>query len=122
MVGAGIIWLTSSEITNAKKYQQLTVNTRDFQKDVAEIPISQIPIVDKDTAIRLGDRKLGEVVELTSQFEVSPLYSQINMNNAPTRVSPLVYADPIKWLTNQSEGILTTSKLIWLPRIPNWSN
>ena len=106
LVGAGIIWLTSSEITNAKKYQQqLTVNTRDFQEDVAEIPISQIPIVDKDTAVRLGDRKLGEVVELTSQFEVSPLYSQINMNNAPTRVSPLVYADPIKWLTNQSEGI-----------------
>lgn len=106
ILAALAIWLSSSEITNAKRYQQqLEVVDGDFQEDIAELPLSQIPIVDKDTAIRLGDRKLGEVVELTSQFEVSSLYSQINFNDAPTRVSPLVYADPIKWLTNQSQGI-----------------
>lgn len=101
-----VIWLSSSELFNAKKYQQqLPVHTASFQDDIAEMPISQIPIVDKDVAQRLGNRKLGEVVELTSQFEVSTMYSQINYKNVPTRVSPLQYADLIKWFTNQSEGI-----------------
>lgn len=101
-----VIWLSSSELFNAKKYQQqLPVSTASFQDDIAELPISQIPIVDKDVAQRLGNRKLGEVVELTSQFEVSTMYSQINYKNVPTRVSPLQYADLIKWFTNQSEGI-----------------
>ena len=32
-------------------------------------------------------------------------YTQINYNNVPVRVTPLVYASPIKWLTNQRNGI-----------------
>ena len=36
---------------------------------------------------------------------MSSLYSQINYKGRPVRVTPLVYASPIKWLTNQKEGI-----------------
>ena len=78
---------------------------RDFNEDVAEISLSQIPVVDRDTATRLGSRKIGEVVELVSQFNVSDFYTQINYKSTPTRVSPLDYADIIKWISNRSEGI-----------------
>ena len=48
---------------------------------------------------------MGSMVDLVSQFEVSPLYSQINYQGKPMRVTPLVYASPIKWLTNNFEGV-----------------
>lgn len=100
------IWVSSSEIFHATAYHnQLQVEEGNFQQDIAEIPFSQIPVVDKDTAKKLGDRKLGEVVSLVSQFDISDIYTQINYNNTPTRVSPLVYNDIIKWFTNQAQGI-----------------
>lgn len=106
IIAVGAIFVTSSQFFNASKYQKmLTVNESSFSEDIAEIPLSQIPVVDRDSAARLGSRKIGEVVELVSQFDVSNYYTQINYNNKPTRVSPLQYADFIKWFTNKSEGI-----------------
>jgi len=103
---AGTIFATSSQFFNASKYQKmLTVKESNFNEDIAEIPLSQIPVVDRDSAERLGSRKIGEVVELVSQFDVSGYYTQINYQNKPTRVSPLQYADIVKWFTNRSEGI-----------------
>lgn len=98
--------LMSSPIVNAKKYQQLlTVQDRDFTTDISEVDYNTIPILDKDSAALLGNRKMGSMVDMVSQFEVSGDYSQINYNNKPVRVTPLTYASPIKWLTNQSKGI-----------------
>ena len=71
-----------------------------------------IPILDKDSAALLGDRKMGSMVDMVSQFEVANDYSQINVNNKPVRVSPLVYASPIKWLTNQKSGIPAYIKIV----------
>lgn len=98
--------LLSSPIINAKKYQKLlTVENGDFAKDIKELSFDQIPILDKDSAKLLGDRKMGSMVDMVSQFEVDELYSQINYKDKPVRVSPLRYASIIKWFTNQSEGI-----------------
>ena len=99
-------FFTSAAIFRSRSYQQmLTVTESDFSKDIAEMPISQIPVVDRDTAERLGSRKIGEVVELVSQFNVSSYYSQINFNDKPVRVSPLEYAGFLKWISNKDEGI-----------------
>ena len=98
--------LLSSPIINAKKYQQLmSVETREFTKDIEELSFDQIPLLDKDSAELLGDRKMGSMVDMVSQFEVDSLYSQINYQDRPVRVSPLRYASLIKWFTNQGEGI-----------------
>ena len=102
----GVGTLLSSPIVNAKKYQQLvTPEERDFAEDIKEISYDQIPLLDKDSAELLGNRKMGSMVDMVSQFEVSSLYSQINYQGQPYRVTPLVYASGIKWLTNQKEGI-----------------
>ena len=106
----GIIYLAgtllSSPIINAKKYQQLmTVEEGEFTEDVEELSFDKIPLLDRDTAMILGDRKMGSMVDMVSQFEVDDIYTQINYKDNPVRVSPLKYASVIKWFTNQSEGI-----------------
>lgn len=98
--------LLSSPIINAKKYQKLlNVETGKFTTDVEELSFDQIPLLDKDSATILGNRKMGSMVDMVSQFEVDDLYSQINYKDQPVRVSPLRYASLIKWFTNQKEGI-----------------
>ena len=98
--------LLSSPIVNAGKYQKLmTVENGEFSKDIEELSFDQIPLLDKDSAEILGNRKMGSMVDMVSQFEVDELYSQINYQDRPVRVSPLKYADLIKWFTNRKEGI-----------------
>ncbi len=111
IIGAAIIVfavgsLLSSEIINAKQYQQLmSVETGEFTEEIEAADFSRIPLLDKASATLLGNRKMGTMVDMVSQFEVSDIYTQINYNGRPVRVSPLVYASPIKWFTNQAEGI-----------------
>ena len=91
---------------NAAKYATvLETTTEDFASDIPEVDYSQIPVIDRDSAILLGDREMGSIPEYVSQFEISTLYSQINYKDAPVRVSPLVYADLFKWFTNREQGI-----------------
>lgn len=98
--------ILSSPIVNAAKYQKLlTVEESDFVKDIKEVDFKTIPLLDKSSAELLGNRKMGSMVDMVSQFEVSTEYTQINYQNTPVRVAPLVYASPIKWLTNQKQGI-----------------
>lgn len=98
--------ILSSPIVNAKKYQALlTIQEREFTQDIKEVDYHTIPLLDKESAALLGNRKLGSLVDMVSQFEVASDYTQVNYRGVPVRVTPLVYASPIKWLTNQSEGI-----------------
>ena len=107
VIGAVAIFLIgsllSSEIINASKYQSLlTVETRNFKEDIKEVSYNQIPILDKESAATIGNRVMGTMVDIVSQFEISDMYAQINYKNKPVRVSPLKYGSLIKWFTNQS--------------------
>ena len=98
--------LLSSPFFNAAKYQSLlTIEEREFTDDIKEVDYKTIPLLDKDSASLLGNRKMGSMVDMVSQFEVTGDYTQINYQGKPVRVTPLTYASPIKWLTNQSNGI-----------------
>ena len=98
--------ILSSPIVNAKKYQNLLkVEESEFTKDIEELSYNQIPLLDKESATLLGNRKMGSMVDMVSQFEVDELYTQSNYQDKPVRVSPLRYANLIKWFTNRSEGI-----------------
>lgn len=105
----GIGQVISHQFFHAGAYQQLmTVENREFSEDITQISMNDVPIVDRDSAVRLGNRKIGELVNLISQFEVdeySYSYTQINYQDVPTRVAPLRYGNIIKWFNNQSEGI-----------------
>ena len=116
--------LLGVKLFNASRYRDLiTVSEGDFSTDVAELSMSQIPVVDRETASRLGSKKLGEMTDLVSQFEIQENYTQINYKGTPYRVTPLSYADPVKWLYNMSTGLPAyiavnmvdqTTDLVWL--------
>lgn len=99
---------------NAAKYATV-LNTVDHDfasdiqevnySDIQEVNYSEIPVIDRDSAILLGNREMGSIPEYVSQFEISSLYSQINYQGTPVRVSPLGYADLFKWFTNRGTGI-----------------
>lgn len=96
----------SSPVINAKKYRDLMpVEEGNFAQDIKQVDYNTIPLLDKSSASLLGDRKMGSMVDMVSQFEVGSDYTQINYNGKPVRVTPLVYANTIKWFTNMKNGI-----------------
>ncbi len=103
---AGALMSLSIFPGNAEKYANvLAVEDSTFTEDIQEVNYSEIPVIDQDSAIRLGNTQLGSIPEYVSQFEISNLYSQINYNGSPVRVSPLNYADLFKWFTNRDAGL-----------------
>lgn len=91
---------------NAGKYAQVLQTTEyDFASDIPEVDYSQIPVIDYASAQVLGNRAMGSIPDYVSQFEISDLYTQINYQDQPVRVSPLGYADFFKWITNRTPGI-----------------
>ena len=102
VVGSVLGW----QVIRANDYRDLlTVEDGDFAAEVEEISYSQIPMVDKNSAVKLGNRKLGELADMVSQFEVIENYTQINYEGRPVRVTSLRYGDWIKWFTNRAEGL-----------------
>ena len=109
VLAVGVVGLLLSQSFfpgNAEKYSSiLQTQNLNFTQDIQQVNYSEIPVIDRDTAIILGDKKMGTIPEYVSQFEVSSLYSQINYQGSPVRVSPLGYADLFKWFTNREQGI-----------------
>ena len=102
IVGSIIGW----KLIRAADYRDLlTVETGAFASEVEEISFDQIPMLDRDSASKLGNRKLGELADMVSQFEVDDDYTQINYKDRPVRVTALRYGDWIKWLNNRSNGL-----------------
>jgi hypothetical protein len=91
---------------NAERYASvLKTEPSDFVSDIKQVNYEEIPVIDRSSAILLGNRVMGAIPEFVSQFETSPLYSQINYQGHPVRVSPLLYADFFKWITNNANGL-----------------
>lgn len=76
-----------------------------FNEHVKEVDFSHVPLLDKDSTSKIGDRVMGEMTDLVSQFYVSDLYTQINYNNKIIRVTPLEYDGIIKYFTNRKNGV-----------------
>lgn len=101
-IGAISSWV----VLRAGAYSKLLpIESGDFTAEVEEISYDQIPMLDADSASRLGSRKLGELADMVSQFEILPSYTQINYQGRPVRVTSLAYGDLIKWFTNRSDGL-----------------
>lgn len=105
-----VIWIFVSPIVfspvfNAQSYaNRIEIENVDFST-VNEVDFTKTPIIDRESTIVLGDRVMGEMPELVSQFEVSTEYTQISYKDSVYRVTPLEYADFIKYFGNRNEGI-----------------
>lgn len=93
-------------ISSGKYASTLKVEESTFEQELSESSqITDIALMDSDSAAILGNRTMGSLTELVSQFEVSETYSQIDFNGAPAKVAPLEYAGFFKWLGNKDDGI-----------------
>ena len=103
-----LLWnfIESPLFMSSKYASRIDINTEtDFNKDIKEVDFTKLPLLDKTSSQRLGDRVMGQMSDLVSQYNVSNIYTQINYNERIIRVTPLEYASPIKWLTNRKDGI-----------------
>ena len=107
VIVVGIIGaIVSMPIFRAGAYRELlTVENGDFATDIAQISFDKIPTLDEASANYLGDRQMGTLSDMVSQFEYSNDSTQINYQGRPVRVAPIDYADIIKWFTNRAQGL-----------------
>ncbi len=103
LIGAGII---GSTMFNATSYAKiLKVDDSDFTADLSEsVETDSIALMDTASARMLGDREIGALSDVVSQFDVSNDYIQIDYNGKPVKVSALEYAGFFKWMNNK-EGV-----------------
>lgn len=99
--------IIGATVFNAKGYADIIeVKDGDFQKDIAEsVGTDSIALMDTASAQMLGDREIGALSDVVSQYDVSRDYSQIDYNGKPIKVAPLNYAGFFKWLNNKGRGI-----------------
>ncbi len=101
-----LIDFIASPLFNSKKYyERIDVTEGDFNTDVAVVDFNKLALLDKDSSLKLGDRVMGQMTDLVSQFDVSDLYTQINYNDSIVRVTPLEYSGLIKYFTNKKSGV-----------------
>ena len=107
LVVVGVVGqLVSLPIFRAQAYRELlTVNSGEFSQDISQISFDEIPTLDRTSAEYLGDRQMGTLSDMVSQFEYGGDSTQINYQGRPVRVAPVAYADLFKWLTNRGEGL-----------------
>ncbi len=101
-----VVNFVASPLFNSRKYyERITIADGDFNKDVAVVDFNKLALLDKDSSLKLGDRVMGQMTDLVSQFDVSDLYTQINYNDTIVRVTPLEYSGLIKYFTNKKAGV-----------------
>ena len=97
----------SSTFFFARKYASvIEVNESVFKDDMPETTeITNIALMDSASATMLGNRELGALSNVVSQYDVSETYMQINYKGTPKKVANLEYDDFFKWLSNRKSGI-----------------
>lgn len=102
----GLGALIGSEMFNAKAYANvLTVTDSDFATDLSEsVGTDSIALMDTASAQMLGDREIGSLSHVVSQYNVADAYTQIDYQGKPIKVAPLEYAGFFKWTSNRQNG------------------
>lgn len=103
----GIIALFGSPVFNATDYAAiLTAQESDFSADLSEsVGTDSIALMDTASAQMLGDREIGSLSDVVSQFDVAWDYTQIDFGGKPIKVAPLEYAGFFKWVNNSPKGV-----------------
>ncbi len=99
--------IISAKIFNAHKYSSLIdINNTKFENIIQPSDkISDIALMDTSSARVVGQRAIGALSDVVSQYEINDDYSQIALDGAPMKVATLEYAGFFKWFNNRKEGI-----------------
>ncbi len=99
--------IASSTFFNAYSYAEvIEVQQADFSEDMPEADVvTNISLMDTASASILGNRELGALSDVVSQYVLSMDYNQINYKGTPKKVANLEYADFFRWINNSKNGI-----------------
>lgn len=94
-------FIISTPILHASSYKNLIgeVSESEFTEDVSPVNVNDIRIVDADMAMKLGEKKIGEIPAIGSVSQLGEFHIQ-SVNEELYWVAPLVHRDIIKWITN----------------------
>ena len=94
----------SSVIFRAKAYSKMiSPNISDHGFEDYKATIGNVPLLDKDSAMNIANRKLGGLQDVISQYEINDT-EQITVRGEPLRVACLNHAGFFKWLSNRHSG------------------
>lgn len=107
IIGVLFINFVASPLFHSKSYsERIAINENgNFTEDVKQVDFNALPLLDKESSSKLGDRVMGQLPEMVSQYYVADNYTQINYNDNIIRVTPLEYNGFFKYLNNRKEGI-----------------
>lgn len=96
-----IPFFVTSPIFRASSYRNLIGEVEEsvFTEDVSPVSVDKIRIVDEAMAMKLGEKKLGEIPAIGSISKVGK-YSIQSVKGELYWVAPLVHRDIVKWITN----------------------
>ncbi len=99
--------IISSPVFNARRYAGIIeVKESDFATDLPEsTEVTNIALMDTASAMILGNRTLGSLSHVVSQYTVGSTYTQINYKNTPKKVANLEYDGFFKWIGNRDNGV-----------------
>ena len=99
--------IASSAIFRASTYASIIqIEDGDFATDIAPSEnINDIALMDTDSARIIGERAIGSLSDVVSQYEVSDSYTTFDYNGRPMKVATLEYAGFFKWVNNKDAGI-----------------
>ena len=99
--------IISSTFFNALQYASvIEVEQADFAEDMPEADVvTNISLMDTDSATILGNRELGALSNVVSQYDLSLDYNQINYRGTPKKVANLEYVDIFRWFNNSQNGV-----------------
>lgn len=100
-------YLSGASLFRSKSYADLlTVQERNFEDDIEESDrVTDIALMDTESARIFGNRKIGSLSDVVSQYEVEADYTQISIDKSPMKVSGLKYASFFKWWNNRQNGV-----------------
>ncbi len=96
--------VSGSKIFRSKDYANILepkIKTESF--DNYKATMDSVPLLDKESAMLIANRKMGSLEDVVSQFEISDS-EQITVRGESIRVSILDYAGFFKWLNYRNEG------------------
>lgn len=104
-IAVGVLYFVAliafSPIFMPSSHRNLIGNVEEieFSSQINHMDLKQLPIIDKDLAYKLADKKLGEIPSLGSQVTIGDLSLQ-SVAGQLYYVGPLEHSSFFKWLTN----------------------
>ena len=95
----------SSRFLHARKYSRILEVSDGTVESIPSVEkTSTIALMDTASAEKLGNREIGTLSGVVSQYNVSS-YTQIDYQGTPVKVSPLRYDGFFKWYRNRENGV-----------------